>query len=100
MLRAAYTNLLKRAVENGCDSVAFPLIPSGIYGYPKDEALRTTTTAIRDFIGEHDVDVSLMVFDKAAFAVSRDLLGEVESILTSIKLTNIRFGGVSCLTLR
>jgi O-acetyl-ADP-ribose deacetylase (regulator of RNase III) len=78
LLRAAYTNALKRAVENGCESVAFPLISSGIYGYPKGEALRVATAAIRDFISEHDIDVSLVVFDKAAFAVSEKLLGEVE----------------------
>jgi len=81
LLRAAYTNSLKRAVENKCESVAFPLISSGIYGYPKAEALRVATAAIRDFISEHDIDVSLVVFDKAAFAVSEELLGAVESYI-------------------
>ncbi|GHV23988.1 hypothetical protein AGMMS49959_19040 [Planctomycetales bacterium] len=80
-LRAAYTNSLKRAVENKCESVAFPLISSGIYGYPKDEALRVATSAIRDFLSKHDIDVSLVVFDKSAFIVSEKLLGEVASYL-------------------
>ena len=81
LLRAAYTNSLKRAVENKCESVAFPLISSGIYGYPKDEALTIATSAISDFIAEHDIDVTLVVFDKAAFTVSRELLGEVEAYI-------------------
>jgi O-acetyl-ADP-ribose deacetylase (regulator of RNase III) len=81
LLRAAYTNSLKRAAQNGCESVAFPLISSGIYGYPKDEALCVAIAAIRDFISEHDIDVSLVVFDKAAFAVSEELLGEVASYI-------------------
>ena len=77
LLRAAYTNALKRAVENGCKTVAFPLISSGIYGYPKDEALAVATSAIGAFLETHDMDVSLVVFDKDAFAVSRALLGRV-----------------------
>jgi O-acetyl-ADP-ribose deacetylase (regulator of RNase III) len=81
LLRAAYLNSLQRAVENKCESVAFPLISSGIYGYPKDEALQVATAAIRDFISEHDIDVSLVVFDQAAFAVSEQLLGEVASYI-------------------
>jgi O-acetyl-ADP-ribose deacetylase (regulator of RNase III) len=81
LLRAAYTNSLKRAVENKCESIAFPLISSGIYGYPKDEALSVATSAIRDFISEHDIDVSLVVYDKAAFAVSEELLGKVASYI-------------------
>jgi O-acetyl-ADP-ribose deacetylase (regulator of RNase III) len=80
-LRAAYTNSLKLAVENKCESVAFPLISSGIYGYPKDDALSVATAAIRDFISENDIDVSLVVFDKAAFTVSADLLGDVQSYI-------------------
>lgn len=80
-LRSAYTNALKRAVENQCESVAFPLISSGIYGYPKEEALRVATSAIGDFLDQHDLEVILAVFDRAAFSVSRQLLGEVKSYL-------------------
>ncbi|MCE5196043.1 MAG: macro domain-containing protein [Negativicutes bacterium] len=80
-LRSCYLNSLKRAVENKCGSIAFPLISSGSYGYPKDKALRVAAGAIRDFLGEHDLQVYLVVFDKAAFAVSKELLGEVESYI-------------------
>jgi len=80
-LRAAYTNSLKRAVENKCESIAFPLISSGIYGYPKDEALQVATSAIQGFLVDHDIDVTLVVFDKLAFTVSRELLGAVESYI-------------------
>jgi O-acetyl-ADP-ribose deacetylase (regulator of RNase III) len=68
LLRAAYTNSLKQAIQNQCESIAFPLISSGIYGYPKDEALRVATSAIQDFISEYnhsgagDIDVSLVMF--------------------------------------
>jgi O-acetyl-ADP-ribose deacetylase (regulator of RNase III) len=64
LLRDTYTNALKCAVENGCKSIAFPLISSGIYGYPKDEALKIATSAIQEFITVHDIDVTLVLFDK------------------------------------
>jgi len=81
LLLAVYTNSLKRATENGCESIAFPLISSGIYGYPKADALRVATSAICDYIDEHDIHVYLAVFDKATFEISRDLLGAVESFI-------------------
>ncbi len=81
LLRAAYVNSLKVAVENDCSSVAFPLISSGIYGYPKDEALRVAVSVIEEFLAEHDMDVTLVVFDRSAFALSRDLLGPVEAYI-------------------
>ncbi len=81
LLRASYTHSLTLAVENNCDSIAFPLISSGIYGYPKDEALRVATSAIQDFLLDHDIEVTLVVFDKASFSVSRKLLGAVESYI-------------------
>lgn len=81
LLRSAYTESLRLAAENGCESIAFPLISSGIFGYPKDEALRVATEAIREFLEDREMDVTLTVFDKSSFAVSRDLLGEVESYI-------------------
>lgn len=83
LLRASYFNSMKRALENKCESIAFPLISSGIYGYPKTEALRVATEAIRDFLNcnKNDIDVTLVVFDKSAFAVSERLLGEVSNYL-------------------
>ena len=77
LLYAAYTNALICAVENGCDSIAFPLISSGIYGYPKAEALRIAVSAICEFISKHDIAVTLVVFDSASFVASSSLLGEV-----------------------
>ena len=81
LLRSAYTESLRIAAENGCESISFPLISSGIYGYPKDEALKVATSAIKDFLSDHDMDVYLAVFDRTAFIVSQDLLGDVESYI-------------------
>ncbi len=81
LLRSAYLNSLKLAAGKGCESIAFPLISSGIYGYPKEEALRVATEAIRSFLEDRDMDVFLAVFDRAAFAVSEKLLGEVQSYI-------------------
>ncbi len=80
-LRTAYLSSLILAAEHGCESIAFPLISSGIYGYPKEEALRAATSVIRDFLEDHDMDVKLVVFDKAAFAESQKLMGEVASYI-------------------
>jgi len=80
-LRSAYTESLNLAVKNKCESIAFPLISSGIYGYPKMEALQVATSAIRSFIESNDMDIFLTVFDKSAFAVSEKLLGDVASYI-------------------
>ena len=81
LLRSAYTESLRIAIDHECESIAFPLISSGIYGYPKDEALQVATSAIRDFLNEHDLEVFLALFDKSAFVISRKLLGDVESYI-------------------
>lgn len=81
LLRSAYTESLKLALRNGCESIAFPLISSGFFGYPKQEALRVAVSAVRDFLDEHDMNVYLAVFDRVSFAVSKELLGAVESYI-------------------
>lgn len=76
-LSACYQNALQLAAANGCASIAFPLISSGIYGYPKEEALRVAENAIRDFLANNEMGVTLVVFDKASIAVSDALLDNV-----------------------
>lgn len=81
LLRSAYTQSLQLAVKKKCHSIAFPLISSGIYGYPKEEALKVATKAIRDFLLKHDLNVYLVIFDRSAFTISKDLFGAVESYI-------------------
>ncbi len=68
-------------MQKDCESIAFPLISSGVYRYPKAEALQIATSAIRDFLTEHDLHVFLVVYDKDAFLISEHLFGEVEDYL-------------------
>lgn len=79
LLRACYRNSLHLAQKHQCESIAFPLISSGIYGYPKDQALHIATTEVLSFLNEHEMDIYLAVFDKEAFAASRKLLNDVKS---------------------
>lgn len=78
LLRACYTNSLALAVRHGCESIAFPLISSGIYGYPKEEALQIALDAIRDFLFEHELDVYLVVYDNESFSISKTLFSDIE----------------------
>lgn len=83
LLRSCYVNALRLAQQNGCASVAFPLISSGIYGYPREEALAIATSVIADFLLHEDdgMTVLLVVFDKASFALSTKLLGDVAAYI-------------------
>lgn len=83
LLRSCYTNALRVAQQSGCASVAFPLISSGIYGYPREEALEIATSAIGDFLLHEDegMTVILVVFDKESFVLSTKLLGEVAAYI-------------------
>ena len=83
LLRASYRNSFKRALENNCESLAFPLISSGIYGYPKDQALEVARTEVGKFLNstKPDMDIYLAVFDKSAFTTSQKLLGEIKSYI-------------------
>lgn len=79
LLRSAYLSALDLAWENKCQSIAFPLISSGIFGYPKAEALDIAVTAIRDFLKDHDdLDVQLVMYDRTAYTVREELLEPVQ----------------------
>lgn len=81
LLAACYHNSLHLALEYNCSSIAFPLISSGIYGYPKQEAFEIASTTIKAFLELHDLDVYLVVFDKDAFKLSEQLLNDVATYI-------------------
>lgn len=64
LLKSAYRNSLELAKKYGCRSISFPLISSGIYGYPKRKAFETAAAAINDFLKDNEMYVYLIVLDK------------------------------------
>ncbi len=62
-LRSCYRAALALAAENGCRSVAFPLISAGIFGYPKEDARRIAEETVREFLCGCEMDVTLVLFD-------------------------------------
>ena len=63
LLISAYRASLELALSNHCETVAFPLISSGAYGYPKDQALQVAAETIEEFLCSHDMTVYLVLFD-------------------------------------
>lgn len=72
-LYSCYKNSLELAARHNCKSIAFPLISSGIYGYPKAEAFHVADAATQDFLIGHDMEVLLVVFDEETFRVIKAL---------------------------
>lgn len=64
LLKSCYMESLKLAIENNCQSIAFPLISSGVYGYPKEQALEVAVNTIREFLAIHDLLVYIVLFEK------------------------------------
>lgn len=81
LLESCYKNSLALAKENNCESVAFPLISSGIYGYPKDEALHIAIDIITAFLALNDMLVYIVVFDKSAYRISEKLFADITSFI-------------------
>ena len=81
LLRRCYNNALQLALEKGCQSIAFPLISSGNYGFPKDKALQIAIAAFSEFLPEHDMDIFLVVFDGDSYRLSEKLFHHVASYI-------------------
>lgn len=80
-LRKAYDSALSLAAENDCDSVAFPLMSSGNYGFPRDRALSIAIAAFSDFLLRQEMQIYLVVFSREAFVLSTHLMQSVESYI-------------------
>lgn len=80
-LASCYSASLELAKAHGCESVAFPLISSGAYGYPKAEALKTAMDTISGFLLENDMTVYIAIFDRTAFQISGKLFADIEEYI-------------------
>ena len=80
-LVSCYRTSLALAKEHGCETVAFPLISSGIYGYPKDQALKVAIDTISDFLLENDMTVYIVIFDRKAYQISEKLFSDIAAYI-------------------
>ena len=81
ILVSCYKECLSLAKKNNCKSVAFPLIASGAYGFPKESVLKIATRVISDFLFENEMLVYIVVYDKTAFAISEKIFCDVKSYI-------------------
>lgn len=77
LLYSAYASSLKLATENKCESIAFPLISSGIYGYPKDEAWKVALNACEDFIKENQIEITFAVLSDESKLMGEGILKQI-----------------------
>ena len=76
-LISCYRTSLELAKDKECETVAVPLISSGIYGYPKDQVLRIAIDTISEFLLENDMTVYIVIFDKKAYQISEKLFSDI-----------------------
>lgn len=80
-LRSCFDSALRLALENGCQSVAFPLISTGNYGFPKEKALQTAISAFSEFLLEHEMQIYLVVWGQDVLRLSEKLFQKVSSYI-------------------
>jgi O-acetyl-ADP-ribose deacetylase (regulator of RNase III) len=81
ILHSCYSKSLALAAELKAESIAFPLIATGVYGFPKDEALNIALSEIGKFLLTHEMEVILVVFDKKSFELSAELVHEIDEYI-------------------
>lgn len=80
-LKGCYEKALKAALDKGCKSIAFPLLGTGTYGFPKDIGLDVAVSTFMEFLEEYEMEITLVVFDNDAVNVSGKLAYEVKSFI-------------------
>lgn len=79
ILRCAYDNALEAAVFHNCKTVAFPLMATGTYGFPKDKGMSIAISAFTEFLMTHDIRIILVVFDKPVFELASQLFDDLHN---------------------
>lgn len=90
LLRSCYYNSLSLAAELEVGSIAFPLISTGNYNFPKYEALNIALDEIRKFLLTHDMNVILVVLDERSFELSAQLVGEIDEYIKEHEVRRVQ----------
>ena len=80
-LRDCYDNSMSLALENGVKSIAFPLISTGSYAFPKEVGLKIAYDTISRYLYASEMDVYLVVYDEEAFALSKKLTDDIDEFI-------------------
>ena len=82
-LTACYRNCLALAQKLGCESVAFPLISSGVFGYPKEQAMKVAVETISAFLLESDAEIMvyLLIFSREAMQTGSRLFADIQQFI-------------------
>lgn len=80
-LKSCYRKSLEKAAELGCESIALPLISTGVYMFPRDKALNVAMSTISEFLFEHDMTVYLVVFDEKSFQLTGKVFANVDNFI-------------------
>ncbi len=95
-LRSCYMESLALASKLSCNSIAFPMIATGVYGFPKDDALNIALSEIGKFLLTHEMKVILVVFDRKALELSKNLVGGITEYIDEHAVKALRdaeYGG-------
>lgn len=93
LLESCYKTALSLAKQYGCESVAFPLISSGIYGYPKYQALKIAVDTISAFLLDHEMTIYIVIFDRKAYKICEELYSDIAAYIDDLyvdEYTDIR----------
>lgn len=83
LLEECYRNSLLLAKELECESIAFPLISAGIFGFPIERAIKVARNEISRFLDEHEMMIYLVVFDHDAYVISKELHNDIKSYMNT-----------------
>lgn len=81
LLKSCYQNSLNLAKENNCESVAFPLISTGAYGFPKHLALSIAFETISKFLFDNEMIVYILIYDKKTYQINKKLLDDIQEYI-------------------
>jgi O-acetyl-ADP-ribose deacetylase (regulator of RNase III) len=78
-LKSCYTKCLQLAKQLSCESIAFPMISTGVYECPRETSMQIAVSAISEFLMQNDMDVTLVVYDPESYVLSTKLFDDVKA---------------------